>query len=114
MLSQYVTPLIHIIVICAGKMELLCKRFFPAVKAVLDTPGIVVLGTLPAPPTQGRRDIAEVGVLASVTAVSILSCCVAKNTQLAVTGLTRCSLIRYTVEVPSCVLVHHARLYQRT
>lgn len=34
---------------CPGRMELLSRAFFPAVRAVLDSPRLTVLGTIPCP-----------------------------------------------------------------
>ncbi|KAG2453774.1 hypothetical protein HYH02_001984 [Chlamydomonas schloesseri] len=44
-----------------GKMELFSRAFFPAVRAVLDAPHTVVLGTIPTP-RDGRvmREVAEI------------------------------------------------------
>ncbi|KAG2501668.1 hypothetical protein HYH03_000171 [Edaphochlamys debaryana] len=45
-----------------GKMELFSRGFFPAVRAVLDAPGAVVLGSVPVPRSGAAplREVAEV------------------------------------------------------
>lgn len=45
--TTHVRPIVHAHIGCAGKMELHSASFFPAVLAALDTPGLVVLGTVP-------------------------------------------------------------------
>lgn len=62
-------PLVLWVVDEVGRMELLCPAFFPAVWALLETPGAVVLGSIPVP--RYGRDIPQ-GLEGSV--VSTLGC----------------------------------------
>ncbi|GLC40629.1 hypothetical protein PLESTB_000038500 [Pleodorina starrii] len=55
-----------------GAMELFCRPFFPAVRAVLDAPNVVVLGTIPLP-KEGRvfREVAEVSARPDVEVLTV-------------------------------------------
>ncbi|KAG2435672.1 hypothetical protein HXX76_006873 [Chlamydomonas incerta] len=54
-----------------GKMELLSQAFFPAVRAVLDAPNVVVLGTIPT--TREGRVIPQVAEICARPDVEVLT-----------------------------------------
>lgn len=54
-----------------GRMELLSRAFFPAVRAVLDSPRLTVLGTIPCPKPDGGQ-LREVSELSSRPDVQVV------------------------------------------
>lgn len=55
----------------SGKMELCSRAFFPAVRAVLDAPNVVVLGTIPTP--RDGRVIAQVAEICARPDVEVIT-----------------------------------------